>query len=216
MKMKSVLTVLVMVLAAGQALALDLTAGVTHSDVGLYKDGSGGVLGIGQNILSDPGLVDLTVMVEYVQRGGSQPRYFSHPTNGLVLDDADVLLHQLQTAAFVGRSFPFSRFTPRVYGGASVAIKLSESWTQPEGNTAGVIGYEDTDFILHLGVTMDFTRYFVDARYSFGMTKQLIDTTDPLTKIDGLKAAAEVEDGIGEFEDGAKVSGFQMSLGYRF
>ena len=213
MKMRAVMAVVGLTALAGmvdQAAGIELTAGVTHSDVGLFDSRGGVVLGVGRNVLPGAGPVDLIVVAEYIQRAGAQPRYFASPSDGLVLDDAEVRLHYLQPAAFVGMKYPMRGFAPRLYAGLSVALKLSENWTQPDGDTNGEIGYQDTDFLGHVGLSLHFTQLFVDARYSFGFFDQLVDNTDPVVK------AAENEDGLDAFEDGAKISGFQMSLGVTF
>ncbi len=206
------LVVVCLGLLAGPASAIDVTASVTHSDVGLYDSRGGASLGVAQDVLASPGPVDLRVGVEYVQRRGAQPRYFSSTQDGLILDNAEVTLHYLQTAAFVGAKFPMSGFIPRLYGGVSFALKVGETWDQPEGATNGEIGYEDTDVLAHLGLTVEFTRYFFDARYSLGLTRQVVDNTDAAVN----KMAEVQEEGLDGFEDGNKVSGFQVGLGMRF
>lgn len=197
--------------AALPAAALDLSAGYTRSDVGLHQNGDGLYLGVSRDILPGPGPVDLTVGVEYVLRAGSQPRYFSDPEDGLVLGDAEVKLHYLQPAAFVGVTLPVGGFSPRLYTGLSAAMKLSENWTQPTGATDGGYSYEDTDILGHLGVSVRLTRVFLDARYSFGLNDQLIDGTSP-----EVKAAPSGEEAVDSAEDGAKISGFQVGLGVGF
>lgn len=193
------------------AQAWEVTAGVTHSDVGLYDTRGGAVLGVGHNVLSNPGPLDLNIALEYVQRSGVQPRYFSHPIDGLTLDNAEVQLHYLQMAAMVGYSLDVSQFQVRPYGGFSLAIKLSEDWEQPEGDTNGEIGYEETDVLAHVGLSLHHGRYFLDGRYSHGLTGQVIDNTAA-----GATKAAESDDGLGDFEEGNKIWGFQLSLGYQF
>jgi hypothetical protein len=196
---------------AGPAGALDIAAGYTRSDVGLYEDGNGLYLGLSRNLLPGPGPVDLTVGLEYVVRAGMQPRQYSDPGQGLVLGEAEVKLHYLQPAAFVGLDLPVGGILPRVYGGFSLALKLGESWTEPAGDTSGELTYEDTDFLGHLGLSVRFTRIFVDARYSFGFNEQLIDTTPEV-----VKAAPDLEEGLGQSENGAKISGFQIGVGMGF
>lgn len=198
-------------LAALPAAALDLSAGYTRSDVGLHEDGDGLYLGVGRDLLPGPGPVDLTVGVEYVLRAGSQPRYFSDPEGGLVLGEAEVKLHYLQPTACVGLTLPVGGFSPRLYTGLSAAMKLSENWTQPAGATDGGYSYEDTDFVAHLGVTVRLTRFFLDARYSFGLSDQLIDGTSPQ-----VKAAPVGEEAVDSAEDGARISAFQVGLGVGF
>lgn len=197
--------------AAGPGLALDLSAGYTRSDVGLYEDGDGLYLGVSQNLLPGPGPVDLTVGLEYVLRAGMQPRQYSDPDQGLVLGEGEVKLHYLQPAAFVGLDLPVGGILPRVYGGFSLALKISENWTEPAGETSGELTYEDTDFLGHVGLSVRFTRVFVDARYSFGFQEQLIDTTPEV-----VKAAPDLEEGLGQSENGAKISGFQIGVGVAF
>ncbi len=193
----------------GNARALQVTAGYTRSDVGLHEDGDGFTLAVGGNVLRRTGPVDLTVAVEYVQRAGTQPRYFSHPVEGLVLGDAEVKLHYLQPAVFAGVTMPLGGLAPRFYGGFSLALKVGEDWTQPAGETNGDLGYEDTDFLGHVGLSLGVNRFCLDFRYSFGFNSQLIDGTHPVAKAAG-------DDGVDDVEDGAKISGFQVGLGMGF
>lgn len=212
MKVRVLIAVMMLTMVAGQGPAIEAAAWVTHSDVGLYDSRGGGGLGVSGNVLSDSGSVDLTFGFEYIQRRGAQPRYFAHPTDGLILDNAEVVLHYLQPVALVGVSFPVGKWVPRVYGGLSFALKVGETWNQPEGETNGEIGYEDTDVLVHLGTTIQEGRYFIDFRYSWGLTRQVVDNTTFRVE----KLAEDVEAGLDAFEDGNKVHGFQAGLGYRF
>ena len=197
---------------SGAAQTFQVEAGYTRSDVGLYNNGDGFMIGAGLNVLTSDGPVDLTVTLEYVLRGGSQPRYFSDPDAGLVLGDAEVKLHYLQPAAFVGWTLSMGKVGIRPYAGFSLALKLSENWTQPTGETSGEYSYEDTDFLGHAGITVGLSPVFLDARFSFGFNGQLIDGTFPA----GGKAAEDPAAGVGSAEDGAKISGFQAGLGVKF
>lgn len=201
----------VLILLPASASAIDATAGWTRSDVGLYEDGDGFVLGVRQNVLPGPGPVDLTVSMEYLVRAGSVPRIFSDPDAGPVRGNAEVKLHYLQPAVFAGCKLPLGGLSFRPYAGLSLAMKLSEEWTQPAGDTEGDYSYEDTDFLGHVGLTLGLARFHVDARYSFGFNEQLIDGTSPVAK-----AAPAAEEGVDAAEAGAKVSGFQVGVGLAF
>lgn len=205
------IVVLLLIPPAGAALGFQVTAGYTSSDVGLYDNGSGFMLGAGLDVLARDHPLDLTVALEYVMRAGSQPRYFSDPTGGLVLGDAKVKLHYLQPAAFVGWTLSAASVGIRPYAGLSLALKLSENWTQPAGETSGAFSYEDTDFLGQVGLSLNFRPVFLDARYSFGLSGQLIDGTFPAGK-----AAEDPEAGLGAAEDGAKIQGFQVGVGVHF
>ena len=68
------------------------------------------------------------------------------------------------------------------------------------------------DVLLHLGATVAEGRWFIDFRYSWGLTKQVVDNTTFRVE----KSAEDVEEGLDDFEDGNKTRGFHLGFGYRF
>lgn len=198
-----------LVLFAPGAQALTVTAGWTDSDIGIDERGNGFYAGMQESWSLGSGLFDFTAAGEYVQKVGSMNRFYSHPELGLFEDEAKVRLHCLQPAAFVGLRLPVSSLAPRIYTGVSVVLKLNESWDEPEGNTAGDYGYENMDFQIHVGVSMQVSRFVLDARYSQGMMGQVIDRTDQHL----YPTKAEV---IPTPENGAKIDSIQIGIGYTF
>ena len=206
-----IISLAAMTLFANQVGAIQITAGYTQSDVGLSENGGGVLLAVGLDVLPDHGPVDLTVALEYVLRAGTQPRYFSNPVEGLLLDEAVVKLHYLQPAAFVGVTFPVAGLEPRLYTGFSLALKLTEDWNQPTGETNGNLSYEETDILGHVGLTLGFNQIFLDARYSFGFNNQLSDSSHPTNQPE-----KDIDLDFDAPEEGAKISGFQVGLGVEF
>ena len=102
----------------------------------------------------------------------------------------------------------------RPYGGASIAIKISESWEKPPGGTNRVYSYEDIDFVLSAGATLGWSRVFVDVRWSWGMLGQVIDrdhdNAGGWNKADGELAGVEVP------AEGDRTSAVQAGLGISF
>ncbi len=196
-------------LLAPTAQALIVTAGWTDSDIGLEERGNGFYAGVQDSWSLGTGLFDITVAGEYLQKAGSMHRYYSDPHSGLTYGEAKVRLHCLQPAAFLGLRIPVSGFTPRLYSGVSVVMNLEESWDEPEGDTGGGYGYESMDFQVHLGLSLEFSRFLLDLRYSTGLMEQLIDQTDQVLN----SQKAEVAD---QPENGAKISSLQIGVGYSF
>ncbi len=202
------ITALLMVVASS-AQALYVTAGWTESDIGLEEKGNGFYAGIQDSWPMGGDMFDITLAGEYLQKVGSMHRYYSDPYSGLTYGEAKVTLHCLQPAAFVGLSVPVSGLKPRLYTGTSVVLKLSDSWDEPEGSTDGDYSYENLDFQVHVGFSLEISRFMLDARYSLGLMDQLIDRT---SEIAGA-AKAEVEDLP---EDGSKIDSLQIGVGFSF
>lgn len=203
------LAITLLMVLASSAQALYVTAGWTDADIGLEENGNGFYGGIQDSWTLGSGLFDFTVAGEYLQKAGSMHRYYSDPHTGLTFGEAKVRLHCLQPAAFLGLSVPVSGFTPRVYTGASVVLKLADSWDEPEGSTDGDYSYEKMDFQLHVGFSLQVSRFMLDARYSSGLMDQLVDRTG--------QVASPLKAEVPELpEDNAKISSVQVGIGYSF
>lgn len=201
----------VMLSMAPGALAVDVAAGWAVTDVGLHDDRGGLVLGAGSRAALKPGTVDLAYALEYVQKRGSQPTWFSDPVDGFMVDDAEVTLHVAQPIALLELTAVPTPL-PRPYAGLSVAIKLSEQWSSFPGEPSQEWGYKDLDFVGHLGVASQLGKVRLDLRYSQGLTDQLI--ADP-----GATPAAKAEDPLPGVDDpvpGARLSQWQLAVGMTF
>ncbi len=194
---------------ASSALALHVTAGGIESDIGLEEKGHGFYVGAQDSWPLGEGLFDITLAGEYLQKSGSMHRYYSDPHTGLTFGEANVTLHCLQPAAFVGVGIPVANWKPRLYTGASVVLKLSDSWDEPEGSTDGDYSYENLDFQVHVGFSLEVSRFMLDARYSSGLMEQLIDRTSQLAN-PGKAEVPELP------ENGSKISSLQIGVGYSF
>jgi len=199
----------VLAFSATSAEAMIVTAGWIRSDIGLEEDGDGFYTGVQETWEMGNGRFDFTVAGEYLQKSGSMHRFYSDPHTGETFAKADVLLHCVQPAAFLGLRLPVKSFTSRLYAGASVVLKLSESWDEPEGSTAGDYGYENMDFQVHLGFANEISRFLVDIRFSYGLMDQLINQTSQNL----YPGKADVDETL---EDGAKISSLQIGVGYKF
>jgi hypothetical protein len=194
---------------APAAYALHVVAGWTDADIGLEERGNGFYAGVQESWALGTGMFDFTAAGEYLQKAGSMHRYYSDPHTGLTYGEAKVRLHCFQTAGFIGMSIPVSSFTPRLYTGASVVLNLSNSWDEPEGSTDGDYSYENMDFQVHLGLTIEVSRFLLDVRYSTGLLGQVIDRTNEIANPN----KAEVEELP---ENGAKINSVQVGIGYSF
>ena len=211
--MMGVLAVLAAAVLPAAAAAVEIHAGWVHADLGLDGQGDGFTAGVGGTWPVGAGPFDVTATGEYVVKRGSQPLLVGNPDLGLVRSDAEVTLRCLQPAAFVGFNVPLGAVRPRLYAGASISIKLDETWDRTPGLTNRDYGYEDVDAAVHLGAQLRFRgRVFLDARYSHGLLEQVVDR-------DGDAAAAKESDpltGAQLPEDGDTVSSYQLGVGVVF
>ncbi len=186
--------------------------GVTGADVGLDESRPGLSVGVGR-VWSLPGLpLDLGFAGEYVQKAGNQSRLF-YPSDGTpAVGDEEIRLHYLQPAVSLGYTWARLPVAPRLYLGAAMALKLSESWTRPVEDGQEVLFYDDYDLSLQFGVTFSLARVGLDLRWSHGVINQLneIETEFPSEKsVDPLP-------GVDAAEDGAKISHWSAGVFYRF
>jgi len=200
---------MVLILLAPAAQALTVTAGWVHADIGLEEDGDGFFTEIQETWPLGSSGFDVTVAGEYLQRAGTMHRYYSDPHTGQIHGEANVTLHGLQPAVFLGWRLPVSSFTSRIYTGTSVILSVSESWDEPEGETNGDYGYENLDFQIHAGFLNEISSFVLDVRFSYGLIDQLVDRTEELL----YPNKAEV---IDYPEDGAKITSVQIGVGYSF
>ncbi len=198
-----------MVALVPNAQAVTVTAGWTDSDVGLIERGNGFYAGVMESWPLGGDFLEFSAAAEYIQRSGSLQRIYADPQAGPVQGEAKVTLHHFQPAGFVRLKVPGLSFIPRIYTGFSLALNLSESWDEPQGETIGDYGYEQMDMMVHFGASLEFSRILVDFRYSQGLTEQLIE---PVRTLDSAAKALPVE----YPENGAKTSGIQIGIGYSF
>ena len=192
--------------AARPAAAVEVTAGWALTNVGLHDDGSGLVIGVGSRSVLKPATVDLVYALEYVQKRGSQPTWFSDPVDGFMVGDAEVTLHVAQPVALLELTAVPTPW-PRPYAGLSVAIKLSEQWSAFPGQPSQEWGYEDLDFVTHLGVGSRLGPVRLDVRFSYGLTDQLIADPD---RAPALKAEDPLP-GVDDPVPGARLSLWQVA-----
>jgi hypothetical protein len=104
----------------------------------------------------------------------------------------------------------------RLYAGGALGLKVSESWTLPEGDWVDPdpYGYEDIDYLALVGLGVKMGRWVLDARYCAGLTEQLI-LRNELDNQD-TKAYEELLPGVADPENGASLSNFQLSVGIGF
>ena len=207
--------VLMIVLLAGlparPATAWTVAAGVNHSDVGLFKDRGGEVLGVSHTLVFPGSPWRVTLGLDYVARRGEQPRYYSDSEAPLFHADAEVTLRYLQPTALLGRHIPVGPLALRPYAGFSQTMKLEESWEQPDAETVGSFEYENSGTMAHLGMALERGSILVDVRYSVGLREQLV-------AISGVSGTPGAHDELHttDFEDGAAFSAVQACLGWRF
>lgn len=202
-----------MSLAAAPVQAVQLTAGWTHADVGLQYEGDGFFLGVGNDIPWDNRIFDASYALEYVQKVGSQPTFFSDPVTGFATEDAQVTLHCLQPSVIVGARIPDLGFVPRIYTGLSFVLKVEESWSDFPGQANLEWGYKNSDFCGHLGVSVGVGPVSVDFRFTQGFTGQLIVDNTPNPD---LAKAEEGPEGSYIPEPDAKISHYQLGAGFSF
>ena len=204
--------VILMGMCASPSPAVEVTAGWTHADVGLMNEGDGLFLGVGNDIPMVSSVFDASYALEYVQKVGSQPTFFSDPVDGFTVADAEVTLHCLQPSLFLGARVPGLGFVPRVYAGTSIVLKVAETWSDFPGEASQEWAYKNTDIVGHVGVSLGVGPVKVDFRYTQGFIGQLLgDNTLPLT------AKAEVPlEGTDVPEIGAKLTHYQFGAGFTF
>lgn len=203
-----------LLLLASPAAAWYVSAGGSESDVGLDEKRSGFFVGVGERWPRPDSHFDVAAELAYVQRAGSQPLIFTDGVLPAFRDDAEVRLHMLRPALFGGVTIPAGRVEPRLYTGFSVAVKLAESWTKPEGETNRVYGYEDIDAEMHLGVSVGVGRLFLDFRYNHGLLDQLVDRD--FDNAGSWTKAGDDLAGVKTPEGGDNVSSWQVGAGFGF
>lgn len=193
------------------ATAAEAYAGWALADVGLHDDRGGPVVGLASRTPLAPATLDLVYGLEYVQKRGAQPTWFADPLTGFTVTDAEVTLHVVQPVVLVELAMmPLP--LPRPYAGLSVALKISESWSDFPGEPSTEWGYKDVDFAAHFGLTQGVGPLHLDLRYSRGLTGQLV--VDP-----GASAGAKAEDplpGVSEPVAGAHISLWQLAARVAF
>jgi hypothetical protein len=208
-------SILICVTIAGAAPvdAVQVSAGWTRADVGLQNEGDGFFLGVANDIPMVSRIFDASYALEYVQKVGSQPTFFSDEEGGFTTTDAEVTLHCIQPSIFLGARIPDLGFVPRVYVGTSIALKVKETWSDFPGQAHLEWGYANTDWVGHVGASVGVGPVTVDFRYTHGFLGMLTydNTPQPL----GLKSQVGPE---GEFipEDGAKLSHIQLGVAFSF
>lgn len=208
------LSLSILLLWPGAAAAWLVEAGWSHADVGLDAAGDGLCLGAGQRLPLGEGPWSLDLLAEYVQKAGSQPRLFVDPLTDASLGDEEIRLHYLQPTVLIGRDLLRRPGGPRPYAGASLALKMGETWTRPVEDGQDPYAYEDIDVVAHLGVSAGVARAVLDFRYSWGLAGQLI--VQPTTGDTAAKAADYLPAGTLEPEDGARLSHFQLTATVAF
>lgn len=209
----------VLVLVAALALsgpsaeAVQITAGWTHADVGLQNEGDGFYAGVGNDISWSNKVFDAGYALDYVQKVGSQPTFFSDPVDGFTTEDAKVTLHYLQPSILMGARIPDLGFVPRLYAGMSFALKVEESWSDFPGQAHLEWGYKSSDFCGFLGLSLGVGPVSVDFRFTQGLTEQLLVDA---TSVAGSDKAEEGPEGSYIPEEGAKISHYQLGAGFSF
>ena len=201
------------VLAACPAPAVQVTAGWTHADVGLQNEGDGLFLGVGSGIPLASRIFDASYALEYVQKAGSQPTFFSDRVQGFAAEDAKVTLHCVQRSLFLGARVPDLGFVPRLYVGTSLVLKVKESWSDFPGRPSIAWGYTNTDFVGHLGASVGVGPATLDFRYTHGFLGQLVQDNQPLPLAG--KSAVGPEGSFTPY-DGSKISSYQLTAGFTF
>lgn len=203
----------VVVLGASPGQAVQVYAGWTRADVGLSNEGDGMFVGVGNDIPMTSGILDASYALEYVQKVGSQPTFFSDPVAGFTVTDAEVTLHCIQPSLFLGARVPDIGIVPRIYVGGSIVLKVAESWSDFPGEANNEWGYKNTDIVGHVGVSLGVGPVTVDFRYTQGFTGQLLHDNTPQP----LAAKAEVlPEGTQDPEIGAKLTHIQLGAGFTF
>lgn len=202
-----------LIVGASTAGAVQISAGWTHADVGLQNEGDGLFVGIANDIPWTSRFFDASYALEYVQKAGSQPTFFTDPVTGFTVTDAEVTLHCLQPAVFLGARFPDLSFVPRIYTGLSIVLKVDEQWSDFPGQASLEWGYKNSDISGHLGASLGVGPVAVDFRFTFGFTGQLLrdNTPEPVAA-----KAEEPPEGTFVPEEGAKINHYQLGAGFTF
>ena len=202
----------VLLMGASPVVAVQIYGGWTQSDVGLQNEGDGFFLGVGNEIPMTSAILDASYALEYVQKVGSQPTFFSDPETGFAVTDAEVTLHCVQPSIFLGARVPDIGIVPRIYVGTSIVLKVSEEWSDFPGQAHIEWGYKNTDIVGHVGVSLGVGPVTVDFRYTQGFLDQLVYDT---TLVNTAKAETPPE---GTFipEIGAKLTTIQLGAGFTF
>lgn len=202
-----------LLMGASTVPAVQIYGGWTRSDVGLQNKGDGFFVGVGNEIPMASRVFDAAYALEYVQKVGSQPTFFSDPVDGIFpITDAEVTLHCVQPSLFLGARVPDLGFVPRIYVGTSIVLKVSEEWSDFPGQANIEWGYKNTDIVGHVGVSLGVGPVTVDFRYTQGFIGQLLhDNTQPLA----AKAETPPE-GTHVPEAGAKLTNIQLGAGFTF
>lgn len=187
-------------------------AALAGSDVGLDESRLGLALEAGRFLPLPGSRFDLVFYGEYIQKAGNQPRAFVPEDDVALIGDEELVLHYLQPALGVGWSWSSLPVKPRLYVAGAMALKVSESWTRPVEDGLEIVGYEDTDFLLHAGAALDWRGWRLDLRWEQGLTSQLLidERIDPLAKAED--PLADVEDP----EDGAKITSWRVGIARTF
>ena len=201
------------ILGAAPVSAVQIAAGWTRADVGLKNEGDGFFLGVGDAIPVTSGFLDASYALEYVQKAGGQPTFFSDPVEGFTVTEAEVTLHCVQPSIFLGARIPDLGFVPRLYAGTSIVLKVKESWSDFPGRANLEWGYKNTDIVIHLGASLGVGPVAVDFRFTQGLTGQLLrdNTPKPLAG-----KAEEPPEGTFIPETGSKLSHFQLGASFTF
>lgn len=194
------------------ASAWEASAGWAVADVGLHDNRGGLVLGLGARLPLVPSL-DLVCAMEYVQKRGAQPTWFTDPVSGFVLDDAEVTLHVAQPVAMLELA-TMPAGLPRPRAGFSVALKLAEEWSSFPGEPSEAWGYNDIDFAAHLGLAWRLGPLDLEVRHVRGLTDQLV--LDPATPAVAAVKAEDPLPGVAAPREGARLSHWQFAAGIAF
>lgn len=196
-------------LVSSPALAWDMTVGWLQADLALQDKDPGLYVGVQEAWSVGDGPFVFVGAAEYQLRKGTQAFYYTSQSQGLFEDEGTVSLHCLQPTGFLGLDLPVGEMKVRFYTGASLYLKMSESWDEPDGGKGMDLGYEDIDVQGHLGVSLHLDRFLVDGRYSAGLMDQLVYRDDDV--LPGNKAGADDLPG-----DGGKISVIQIGGGFSF
>ncbi|PID80473.1 hypothetical protein CSA17_05925 [bacterium DOLJORAL78_65_58] len=191
------------------ALAWELVGGMTRADLGLAEKKTGFYLGAQETWPVGRGPLVFIGSAEYQLRRGSQVFNYTSPSYGLRQDWGTVGLHCLQPAGFLAVDLPVGGQRIRLYGGASLLLKMAEAWDEPDGKKGFDLGYEDLGLQAHLGLSVVFGRHFVDARYSAGLQGGVVYRDTRFSKT-GKAAGDDLP------EDGTKTHLIQVGAGMRF
>ena len=203
----------VVLMGASTVPAVQIYGGWTRADVGLQNEEDGFFVGVGNEIPMASRVFDASYALEYVQKVGSQPTFFSDPVDGIFpITDAKVTLHCVQPSLFLGARVPDLGFVPRIYVGTSIVLKVSEEWSDFPGQANIEWGYKNTDIVGHVGVSLGVGPVTIDFRYTQGFIGQLLqDNTQPVA----AKAETPPE-GTHVPEVGAKLTTIQLGAGFTF